>query len=209
MLAAVTFSVLSLPLLQRLAGGFFSSPESLAALRSLLGGTGTALIGATAIAFSLIVFAMQTNVERMPHRLFRQLSSDRRLLSSFLGSFLTAILVAGTSLIPDGSWGIPAIVIAAWGIAITLLLFLFAYRRALQLINPIEQLAIMSKVARHDLRRWGRLADKASILLQEAQQPTATDAAADFPFNAPKAAFFAANTCWSASAVAADRKLTQ
>ncbi|WP_426737372.1 hypothetical protein, partial [Pseudomonas aeruginosa] len=59
LLAIVTASVLSLPFLQRFAGDFFSSPESLAALRSLLGGTGTALIGAAAIAFSLIVFAMQ------------------------------------------------------------------------------------------------------------------------------------------------------
>lgn len=197
LLAAVTLSVLSLPLLQRLAGGFFSRPESLAALRSLLGGTGTALIGATAIAFSLIVFAMQTNVERMPHGLFRQLSSDSKLLSSFLGSFLTAIVVAGTSLVPDGSWGVPAIVIAAWGIVITLLLFLFAYRRALQLINPIEQLTIMSKVARQDLWRWSRLADKAAILLQEATQCTDSAAAADLPFNAPKDTFFKTNDSWS------------
>lgn len=200
MLAAMILSVLSLPLLKNLVGDFFSSPESLSALRSLLGGTGTALIGAAAIAFSLIVFAMQTNVERMPHGLFRQLSSDRRLLSSFLGSFLTAIVVAGTSLIPDGSWGVPAIVIAIWGIAITLLLFLFAYRRALQLINPIEQLAIMSKVARQDLQRWSRLVDKAAILLQEPPQLTATNAEAKLPFNAPKAALFKANASWCASA---------
>uniref|UniRef100_UPI003CFA6FD3 hypothetical protein n=1 Tax=Pseudomonas aeruginosa TaxID=287 RepID=UPI003CFA6FD3 len=81
------------------------------------------------------------------------------LLCSFLGSFLTAIVVASTSLVPDGSWGVPAAVIALWGIAVTLLLFLVAYRRALKHINPIEQLAIMSRVARRDLQRWGRLAD--------------------------------------------------
>ncbi|WOD12354.1 hypothetical protein RPW65_05725 [Pseudomonas sp. NyZ704] len=203
MLAVVTSSVFLLPFLQRLAGGFFNNPESLAALRSLLGGTGTALLGATTIAFSLIVFAMQTNVERMPHGLFRQLSSDSKLLSSFLVSFIIAIVVAGTSLIPDGSWGVPALVIAAWGIVITLLLFLFAYRRALQLINPIEQLAIMSKVARSDLRRWGRLADKAAILLQEAPQRNASGVPVDLPFNAPKDTFFKSNDSWSVSAAQA------
>lgn len=200
LLAIVTASVLSLPFLQRFAGDFFSSPESLAALRSLLGGTGTALIGAAAIAFSLIVFAMQTNVERMPHGLFRQLSSDRWLLCSFLGSFLTAIVVASTSLVPDGSWGVPAIVIALWGIAVTLLLFLVAYRRALKLINPIEQLAIMSRVARRDLQRWGRLADRAAIVLQENPLPAAAEADIDIPFDRPKAHFFQVNAFWSAPA---------
>src|SRR5690606_29834538 len=154
LLAAVLSSVLAMPFLQRVAGGYFSDGESLATLRTLLGGTGAALIGAATIAFSLVVFAMQINVERMPHGLFRQLSSDRRLLGSFLGSFLTALVVAATSLIPDGSWAILAIVTAIWGIALIVLLFLYAYRRALQLINPIEQLAIMSRVVRRDLQRW-------------------------------------------------------
>ena len=201
LLGAAIASVLSLPFLHRFTGGFFGSPESLAALRSLLGGT--ALIGAAAIAFSLIVFAMQTNVERMPHGLFRQLSSDRWLLSSFLGSFLTAIVVASTSLIPDGSWGVFAIVIAMWGLVVTLLLFLLAYRRALQLINPIEQLAIMSRVARRDLRRWGRLADRAAVLLQETPPPTAAETDVEIPFDLPKAQFFQANASWSASAMQA------
>lgn len=199
LLAAMLCSVLSMPFLQRMAGDYFSGQESLAALRSLLGGTGAALIGAAAIAFSLVVFAMQTNVERMPHGLFRQLSSDRWLLSSFLGSFLTAIVIGGTSLIPDGSWGIPAIVTAIWGIAIILMLFLYAYRRALQLINPIEQLTIMSRVVRRDLQRWSRLADKAAMLLRGDLQPT-TDADTEFPFNAPKAHFYRINAHWSTSA---------
>lgn len=200
LLAVAISSVLSLPFLQRFAGDFFTRPEILAALRSLLGGTGTALIGATAIAFSLIVFAMQTNVERMPHGLFRQLSSDRWLLSSFLGSFLTAIVVAGTSLIPNGSWALLAIGIAMWGIAITLLLFLLAYRRALKLINPIEQLAIMTRVAQTDLRKWGRLAEKAVIILGGTPQPTEKEEDIGIPFDLPKAKFLQANASWSASA---------
>lgn len=110
LLAAVVTSALSAPFLRRLVGGYFNSQENIGALRTLLGGTGSALIGAAAIAFSIIVFAMQTNVERMPHGLFKQFSYDRRLLSSFLGSFLTAIAIAGTSLIPDGNLSICCII---------------------------------------------------------------------------------------------------
>ncbi|KRA31748.1 hypothetical protein ASD68_13990 [Rhodanobacter sp. Root627] len=200
LLAAMLSCVFAMPFLQRVTGGYFSKEESLATLKTLLGGTGTALIGAATIAFSLVVFAMQINVERMPHGLFKQLSSDRKLLGSFLGSFLTALVVAGTSLIPDGSWAIPAIVTAIWGIAAIGLLFLYAYRRALQLINPIEQLAIMSKVVRRDLRRWNRLADKAALLLEEAQQPSIVDDDTEIHFNAPKAHFYEVNAHWTKSA---------
>lgn len=181
---------------------YFSTAEGLSALRSLLGGTGSALIGAAAIAFSIIVFAMQTNIERMPHGLFAQLSSDYRLLSSFLGSFLTAIAVAGTSLIPDGSWAITAILAAFWGVVGIVLLFLFAYRRALQLINPIEQLKIMSREVQLDLRKWGRLAEKATFLLREVAEPAA-EADGEVQFNVVKAAYYRVNSQWSTSALQA------
>jgi len=200
LMTAVLFTVFSMPVLQQVAGGYFSSQERLAALRGLLGGTGAALIGAAAIAFSLVVFAMQINVERMPHGLFKQLSSDKRLLSSFLGSFLTAIVVAGTSLIPDGSWGIPAIITAVWGIAAIVLLFLYAYRRALQLINPIEQLAILSSTTQRDLKTWSGLADKAAILLREVPEHRTVVDDTEFHFNAPKAQFYKLNAHWSTSA---------
>ncbi len=197
LLAAMVSSVLAIPFLRRVAAGYFGDGESLVALRSLLGGTGAALIGATAIAFSLVVFAMQINVERMPHGLFKRLSSDKRLLGSFLGSFLTALFVAATSLIPDQSWAIPAIVAAIWGIAVIMLLFLYAYRRALQLINPIEQLSIMSTSARRDLHRWNRRADKVVILLSDKSPPAAGDDATELHFNDLKARFFLGNAHWT------------
>ena len=200
LLSAMFSSVFAIPFLQRVAGEHFSEKGSLTPLRTLLGGTGAALIGAATIAFSLVVFAMQINVERMPHGLFKQLSSDRRLLGSFLGSFLIALIIAGTSLIPDGSWAIPAIVTAIWGVAAILLLFLYAYRRALQLINPIEQLAIMSRVVRRDLQRWSRLADKAAVLLREAPQRGTVDDDTELHFNAPKAHFYQVNAHWTKSA---------
>lgn len=197
LLGAMLSSVFATPLLQRMAGSYFSGSESLAMLRTLLGGTGAALIGAAAIAFSLVVFAMQINVERMPHGLFRRLSSDRRLLGSFLVSFLAAIVVAATSLIPDGGWAIAAIVTAIWGIATIMLVFLYAYQRALQLINPIEQLSIMTKAARLELHRGSRWADKAAILLSEEPRLDAVDDGTGFHFNAPKAHFFQVNPHWT------------
>jgi hypothetical protein len=49
-------------------------------LRALLVNLGGPLIGAAAIVTSLVMFAMQINIERMPHGLFRRLSSDPKLL---------------------------------------------------------------------------------------------------------------------------------
>lgn len=200
LLISMLSSVLAMPFLQRVTGSYFSDGESLASLRTLLSGTGAAMIGAAAIAFSIVVFAMQINVDRMPHGLFRRLSSDRRLLGSFLASFLIAIIVGSMSLIPDGGWAIPAVVAATWGIAVIILLFLFAYRRALQLINPIEQLSIMSSEVQQDIRRWNRLADKAAILLNEEPPPGAVDDGMELHFNAPKAYFFQVNGHWTKAA---------
>ncbi|WP_353231996.1 hypothetical protein [Pseudomonas helleri] len=195
-LGGVAVSILVIPFLQSWVGDFFNRAENLGALRSLLGGMGSALIGAAAIAFSIIVFAMQTNVERMPHGLFKQFSSDRRLLCSFVGSFLTAIAISGTSLIPDASWAIPAMLTAIWGVVMIVLFFLYAYRRALQLINPREQLGIMSDTVSRDLRKWSRLADHATILMKKGAVPEANVDGEGFRFNKTKAAFYQANPQW-------------
>ncbi|RVS65779.1 hypothetical protein EOL06_24350, partial [Escherichia coli] len=107
---------------------YFSNDNILSALRSLLGGIGAALIGATAIVFSLIVFSMQTNIERMPHGLFRKFGSDLLLLGSFLGSFVIATLVASMSLIQNNKLSIYAIFLSVWGVIAVLILFLYAYK---------------------------------------------------------------------------------
>ena len=198
LLAVAASAVAVLPPLQRLAGSYFSASENLATLRSLLSATGAALIGAATIAFSLVVFAMQINVERMPHGLFKQLSSDSRLLCAFLGSFLIALLIAGTSLIPTDRWAIQAIFAAVWGVAAIALLFVYAYRRALQIINPIEQLSIMSRAVNDDLRKWSRLADLAAITMEQAPLPGV--AIVGSRFNESKAIFLMKNAAWDATA---------
>lgn len=61
--------------LQELIGPYFAPPR-FEVLRNLLATTGGALIGATAIGFSVVMIAVQLNFARMPHGLFRKLSSD-------------------------------------------------------------------------------------------------------------------------------------
>lgn len=198
-LAALIISFLAAPPLQRMTGDFFADTSNLSALKSLLGGIGAALIGAAAIAFSLILFAMQVNVERMPHGLFKRLSSDGRLLGAFLGSFLIALVIAAASLMPGESWAVAMILLTVWGTIGILVLFLFAYRRALLLINPTEQLSLLSNATRRELKRWGRRAANATILIANQNQDTSSSEA-EFLFNAPKAAFFQINSHWDQGA---------
>src|SRR5207245_7241217 len=92
------------PALQNLLEPGLADQNKLANFRSLFLNVGSALVGAAAIAFSLVMFAVQVNVGRMPYGLLQKVSSDVRILTAFVGSFLLAILVACLSLIPDKSW---------------------------------------------------------------------------------------------------------
>lgn len=156
----------SAPSLQHVLEPYFSTDERFSGLRTLLVTLGGSLIGAAAIAFSLVMFAMQVNVERMPHGLFRKFSSDPRLLGAFAATFFFAIAVATTSLVPDRSWLAIATLIASWGTALILALFVYAYQRALRLISPTEQLAILVADTRRDLQMWVRRACRAAPLLE-------------------------------------------
>jgi hypothetical protein len=57
--------------------------DKLAIFRALVGTIGGALVGATAIAFSVVMISVQINFARMPYGLFRRLSSDLLLLGYF------------------------------------------------------------------------------------------------------------------------------
>lgn len=140
----------------------FIEPET---LRSLFQSLGGGLVGASAIAFALVMFAMQTNVDKMPHGLFKRLSSDGRLLSAYLFSFLLSIFVMSLSLAPNSDWNTFAILSAFWATISILWLFLFAYRRALLLINPVSQLSILVHDTARNLDAWANMADKLAPLL--------------------------------------------
>ena len=165
MLLIVTSSILS-PSLQRVIEPYFLTPESIASLRTLLITVGAALVGASAIAFTLVMFAMQVNVERMPHGLFRKFSSDFKLLSAFGITFLLAIVICVLSLIPDKYWVAWAVLISFWGTVLILVFFVYGYRRALRLISPTEQLAIIIADARRDFKVHIRRAERARPLLR-------------------------------------------
>jgi hypothetical protein len=119
---------------------------------------GSSLLGATAIVASLVLFAMQVNVERLPHGLFRRLSADKRLLASFGVSFVASILVACLPLITPIEWAEWAISAAILLTLVVLRLFLAAYRRSLKLINPVEQLRIVIGDATDALNTWSNQA---------------------------------------------------
>lgn len=140
-------------------GKAFVDPDRFAVVTSFLLGIGGALIGAAAIAFSLILFALQVNVERMPHGLFRRLSSDARLLGAFAVAFSLAATVAATSLFPSATYVSFALAFALTATVCELALFIYAYRRALSLINPTQQLTFIIADVRRTFRRvdlWAR-----------------------------------------------------
>ncbi len=118
-------------------------------MRSLILGTGSALISAAAIVMSLVLFAMQVNIERMPHGLFRRLSADLKLLGAFALAFLLAIGVATLSTFVDQARLAHVVLAASGAVVFILILFMYAYRRALVLINPLKQLEILI----HDTRK--------------------------------------------------------
>lgn len=187
------------PTLQGALETYFSTDERFAGLRTLLVTLGGSLIGAAAIAFSLVMFAMQVNVERMPHGLFRKFSSDPKLLGAFATTFLLAIAVAGLSLIPDSSWLAIAMLMAGWGTVLILILFLYAYRRALSLISPTQQLALVVADARRDLQAWVRRAQRARPLLEPSDHQN-TGHESPSTHDLPRVTYFQLNPHWTAVA---------
>jgi hypothetical protein len=186
----------AIPPYQRWLGDYFDDTAKFDALKNFVLALGAALIGATAIASSFVLFATQTNVERTPHGLFRRLGSDARLLLSFATTFGIAFAIAAGSLAPDQSWAAGLIFGAVEGAFATLALFAFAYGRALKLINPFEQLGIVVGDVRKTMRAWAKRADRAAHLI-----PPPAGEEADFPPpgerpDAARMMFFRSNPAW-------------
>jgi hypothetical protein len=171
LLVFVAVSTFWIPALQGCLEPLFASEERLQGLRSLFQTLGGALLGATAIVSSLVLFSVQVNVERMPHGLFRRLSADRRLLSAFAAAFLLAVLVAAFSLIFDRRLIGASTLGATWAIVVILILFFYSYRRALGLINPLQQLRLVVITTRREFRAWLRRAKRAAPLFASSKPP--------------------------------------
>lgn len=181
---------LLLPLVAEIGAG---QADQLAVFRTLVGTIGGALVGATAIAFSVVMIAVQINFARMPYGLFRRLSSDVPLLAYFAVTFLLALVVAATSFVPAEGfvWGL---LVALWGCVFTLLLFLLAYRRALALINPVFQLSLLVKHSTRDLRWWSRRADRSIPLIM------ANDQSGQNTRESARVVFFGVHRNWHSAA---------
>jgi len=108
--------------LQGILENYYKSDQAIDGIRSLILNVGSALIGAAAIVTSLVLFAMQVNIERMPHGLFRRLSTDRNLLGAFALAFLLAIAVASLSTFVEKSILSIILLTSFWAILIVLLL---------------------------------------------------------------------------------------
>jgi hypothetical protein len=144
-------------------------PNEFEKLQNVVIAIGAAMIGATAIVASFILFAMQVNVERLPYSLFSRFSSDRKLLSTFGSAFLLAIGGTSLSLITSREYMALVILLGLGIVALILRLLLQAYRRSLTLINPISQLTLLARDVSGEMRRWDRRLRWILPLLPEAE----------------------------------------
>ena len=180
---------------------YFSVQERFDGFQTLLVALGASLIGATAIAFSLIMFAMQVNVERMPYGLFRKFSSDPKLLSSFAITFVFAIAITCLSLIPDKSWITLATLGAMWGLVFILIFFLIAYRRALNLISPTKQLSLLVADTKKNLHVWARAAQRAAPLLKSQNEIKSEDQGQHLKHDMTRSAYYQLHPDWTSVAL--------
>ena len=158
------------------------------------------MIGATAIAFSLIMFAMQVNVERMPHGLFRKFSSDAMLLGAFVSTFSLAVIIAGLSLVPDKSWVAVATAVTAWCMLLIILLFVLAYRRALALISPTMQLRLVVADSKKNFKIWDRAVKRTTPIFRANANAEKEDDEFRGKYDMDRVAYFQLHPNWIASA---------
>ncbi|WP_242344947.1 hypothetical protein [Anaeromyxobacter terrae] len=198
LLAAVALSVLVLQRFRVHLDAYFAADQRFAVLQNVLVAVGSALIGAAAIAFALIVFAVQVNIERMPHAMFRRLSSDRGLLGSFLGAFSLAIGIASAALLFDRRWLTVMTLGAGWATLLIPALLLYAYNRALRLVAPTHHLQFVVADATRSLSDWARRASRAAPLFEtpEAERPPLR-----MKHDHAATTFFRLNAHWTARAL--------
>lgn len=165
--------------------------QAITDLKAVLVQVGGALIGATAIVSSLVLFSMQVNIERMPYGLFRWLGSDGRLILAFAMAFFAAIGVATLPMITDRSRVGVVVALTTWGTAVVLGAFLYAYARALRLVNPVRQLEMLVMRVHGELSTWRKRAERAKPLLEPAERHSADIALATF---------YGVNKHWTSSA---------
>ena len=167
LIVAVIVSLPLVPFFQGLLIPLVDAGDGISGFQTLLVTLGGSLVGAAAIAFSLVMFAMQVNIERMPHGLFRRFSLDARLMAAFGTTFLIAITIMSQSLVSSVDWVGMIAFVSLWGTIFVILLFLYAYRRALALISPTKQLGFVWSDVRRDVDIWETRIRRARPLIDE------------------------------------------
>lgn len=162
-----------------------STDNSFKALSSLTLSLGSALVGVTAIAFMLIVFSLQVNIERLPYGLFYTLNSDKKLMSLLETTFFLAILIACLSLIQNSDYAVVIFLILLESTFIIFFLLYFTYQRALKLINPHEQLNMIVEKTSKSLKWWDKRFKRAEPIIKNSN--------VDDNFNWKKYNFFILN----------------
>lgn len=196
----LVLSWLSYPVLNNTLQLYFSTQSRFEGLQTLFVSLGGAMIGATAIAFSLIMFAMQINVERMPHGLFKKFSSDVKLLGTFTVTFSLAVIITGLSLIPEKSWVAGAVISAVWSLVLIILLFLFAYRRALGLINPAMQLFLIVADTKINFKIWDKAVKRTAPIIRANTGDHTEDEEIREKYDMDRVTYFKLHPQWSAVA---------
>ena len=197
LLLLVSASVYLSPTLQITLEPHYATDGAIQSLRSLILSTGSALIGASAIVTSLVLLAMQVNIERMPYGLFRRLSEDPKLLGAFALAFLLAIGVAMLSTFVDRARLAHVVLAALWGGVFIFTSFIYAYVRALALINPLKQLEILIHDTRKALRTWDRRAQRAMPLLEREEGASAMPLLRGSTHDLARTEFFRINNRWT------------
>lgn len=145
--------------------------ERLARLSTLIVTVGSGLVGATTVAFSVVVFSVQVNVERTPDGLFQSLSRDKRLILVFVLAVLLSVACAALSVFVDYGFIGRASVAATWATLFVPCLIVYAYLRALKLINPHHQLGILFDYTDRYLKAWSKRADRLTPWVKQSLNP--------------------------------------
>lgn len=175
----------------------YATKDNIASYRSLYLSIGQAMIGATAIAGTFVLFAMQVNVESLPYGLFRRFSSDRKLLSAFFISIVIAIALTSLSLSDSDEWTGPVMAAAIWAVSLNLRLLLFAYRRSLDLISPTNQLGLLKRDAERQVRYWNRRIRWLTPVIEQ-HMPDREYAGGEVQVDRSRYALLEANAGWAA-----------
>lgn len=134
---------------------YIPDAETLKSLQAIFLSVGSSLIGSTAIIFSIIIFTLQVNNERVPYGVFIKLSRDKKLFASFIIALIFSLSVAIFSFLSE-KYALYTIQASILFFVLILSCFIYSYRRALDLISPIFQLESISKQAKDDLLKWSK-----------------------------------------------------